>query len=84
VDDRTDDCASGAMMPLAPAAEVQKTTFSDDCRQPGGPLYGAGLMGEMGQPELRDFLQRETNHAVQADPFSPFPEKFRLSRSPDC
>jgi hypothetical protein len=35
VDDRTDDCASGAMMPLAPAAEVQKTTFSDDCRQEG-------------------------------------------------
>ena len=31
VDDRTDDCAFGAMMLLA-SAKVQKTTFSDDCR----------------------------------------------------
>jgi hypothetical protein len=28
------------------------------------------LRGEMGQPELRDFLPSETNRAVQADAFS--------------
>ena len=32
VDDRTDDCAFGAMMSLALRPEVQKTAFSDDCR----------------------------------------------------
>jgi hypothetical protein len=38
-DDRTDDCAFGAMMSLAPrAAEIQKTTFSDDCRQAATPM----------------------------------------------
>src|SRR5438067_12677172 len=32
-DDRTDDCAFGAMMSFVPPAHLQKTTFSDDCRQ---------------------------------------------------